>query len=422
MKRLFILNAWFGLLLLSAAFTGCGEGGAKSAGSGPPPMPAKVANPVLKTIALTETLTGRFVPVDRVDLQARVSGYVESVHFEEGQQVEEGDLMFQIDPRPFEARLEAAQAEVSQAEARVALAESNRKRAERLVASNAISGEEAEIRVSEFAQAQADLAAAKAAERSAQLDLEFSEVTAPISGIASRFEVTPGNFIMGGAPGSTMLTTIIPHSPIHCIFEVDERQVLEFTRMYFAGKTDGRGGERPVVQIAVSDREEFEFEGEIDFADNELDPETATNRLRAIVENEDNFLTPGLFARVRLPIGDPFDALLVPDAALGFDQTKRFAWVVGPDNTVTRRFVEVGALEGDQRIVKDGLTVQDQIVVSGIQLLRDGVQIEPISEGQGDQSGDEATSEASASDSPASDAAASDEPDASKTEDIADDE
>ncbi|MCG8600978.1 MAG: efflux RND transporter periplasmic adaptor subunit [Verrucomicrobiales bacterium] len=364
------------LFLFSALVSGCGDSG-NSAANQPQPLPVKVAKPLQEEVALTEIFTGRFEPVESVELRARVSGYIESVHFKEGQKVKKGDLMFQIDPRPFDAALDAAEARTRQAEARVSLAEGNMKRTDKLIQSGGVSQEEAEIRRSEFAQAKADLLAAQASERSARLDREFADVKAPISGIASDYHITPGNFISGGTPGSDLLTTIMPHTPIYAEFEVDERQVLKFTRMFFEGKTDGRGGEQPPVKIAVSDSDEFEFEGVIDFSDNRLDESTATSRLRALVKNENEFLTPGLFARVQIPIGSPFDAILVRDSALGFDQDKRFAWVLGEENIVQRRFVEVGALQGAMRIVEKGLVPDERVIVSGIQLLRDGVPVAP---------------------------------------------
>ncbi|MEM9018216.1 MAG: efflux RND transporter periplasmic adaptor subunit, partial [Verrucomicrobiota bacterium] len=252
------------LLLFPIFLTSCGDSG----GGGPQPpqaFPVQAAKPILREITLTDTYTGRFVPVEEVELRARVSGYIESVHFDDGQKVEKGDLMFQIDPRIFDAELAAAEAEVKQGEARVGLAESNLKRVATLVETGAVSKEEADIRESERAQAEADLLASKARLEMARLNREFTEVRAPISGIADRYEVTPGNYVTGGGPVSTMLTTIVPHDPIHCVFEVDERTILEFTRMYFEGEASGReGGETDTVEIAVSDRDEFEYVGTID--------------------------------------------------------------------------------------------------------------------------------------------------------------
>ncbi|MEM7600043.1 MAG: efflux RND transporter periplasmic adaptor subunit [Verrucomicrobiota bacterium] len=353
-------------------------GGGEQAG-GPPPgdFPVQIAHPIVKSVTLTEVYTGRFVPCEEVELRARVSGYLESVHFEEGQKVKKGDLMFQIDPRPFDAMVDAASAEVKQAEARLELAEANMRRVASLADTGAISEEETDIRGSEVTQAQADLLAANAQLAAVSLDREFADVEAPISGIADRFEVTPGNFITGGGIGATMLTTIVPHDPIHCVFEVDERTILEFTRMYFDNLAPGRSGEPLEAEVAVSDSEEYEFSGTIDFSENQLDAETATAQLRVLVENDDEFLTPGLFAKVRLTAGKPFDATLVRDSALGFDQSMRFAWVLQEDGSVKRSFVEVGRLDGEFRIITSGLEQGAKIVVSGIQLLQDGMKVAP---------------------------------------------
>ena len=349
----------------------------QAADGAPPPMPVQFANPVSKTVALTETYTGRFTPVEEVDLQARVSGYLESVHFTEGQKVEKGALMFRIDPRVFDAALSRAEAMQKQAVARLGLAESNFSTSDKLVKQGAVSREEFNTRESELTQAKADLLAAEANLRSARLDREFADIHAPISGVAGRFNVTAGNFISGGNAAATLLTTIVPHNPIHCTFEVDERRVLQFTRLFFEGKAGGREGKQSEVEIAVSDRDEFEYKGVINFAENQLDRNTATLQIRAKVENANEFLTPGLFARVRVPVGEPTERLLVRDAALGFDQDKRFAWVLKKDNTVERRYVEAGPLDGDMRIITGGINADEQIAVSGIQLLRPQVPLAP---------------------------------------------
>ena len=353
-----------------------------SCGSEKPPqqkqaMPVKVAKPITQMYEPTDIYTGRFVPVEEVDLRPRVSGVIDSLHFEEGKKVEKGDLMCRIDPRLFEATVAAANAGLAQAESKLTLAESSLKRAEKLIEKNAIAREEFDIRASEVTQAKADVLAAKATLRTAELDREFADVRAPISGIAGRKEVTPGNYVTGGSSAGTVLTKIIPHSPIHCYFEVDERRVLRFTRMYFKGDAEGREGDSPPVEIAVSDSDEFEFEGKIDFSENELTPGTATLQIRAIVENENEFLTPGLFARVRSPVGEPSEKLFVREASLGFDLSKRFAWLLKDDNTVERRYVETGDLKGELRVIESGLTADDKIAVSGIQMLRPGVPLDP---------------------------------------------
>ena len=345
--------------------------GEKQAAGGPPlAMPVQVAHPISKTVALTETYTGRFTPIEEVDLQARVSGYLESVHFTEGQKIEKGELMFRIDPRVFDAELSRAEAVQKQTVARLELAKNSLRRSEKLIRQNAVSEEEFDTKESELAQAEADLLAAEAGLRTARLNREFADVHSPITGIAGRFNVTVGNFVSGGMAGATLLTTIVPHDPIYCNFEVDERRVLEFTRMFFDGKSGGREGEQLKVDIAVSDKDEFEFPGIVDYTENQLDTQTATLQIRAKVENKNEFLTPGLFARVRVPIGEPAERLLVTDAALGFDQDKRFAWVLTKDNTVEKRYVETGTLDGDLRIITGGVEKDELIAISGIQLLR----------------------------------------------------
>jgi RND family efflux transporter MFP subunit len=343
----------------------------------PPPMPVNVASPELKTIALKETYTGRFTAVEEVALQARVSGYLESVHFTEGHKIKKGDLMFRIDPRVFDASQARAEAVQKQAIARLALAKSSLNRANNLVKQNAISQEEFDRRQSELAQAEADLLVADAGLRTARLDREFADIHAPISGISGRFNVTVGNFISGGNANATLLTTIVPHNPIHCSFEVDERRVLQIARMFLNGETGGRENKTAEVEIAVSDHDPFEFKGVIDFTENQLDRDTATLQIRALVKNENEFLTPGLFARVRVPVGAPEERLLVRDAALGFDQDKRVAWVLKKDNTVERRFVQVGTLDGELRVITAGLNPDEKIAVSGIQLLRPDAPIAP---------------------------------------------
>ncbi|MEM9236288.1 MAG: efflux RND transporter periplasmic adaptor subunit [Verrucomicrobiota bacterium] len=369
MKRLF----WFLWLILAS----CGDD-PSTQDSGNQAMPVQVASPVREEVALTRVFTGRFVPVEQVEIRARVSGYLQSVHFTEGAEITKGDLMFLIDPDLFDAEVLRSQAILEQAEATEVLAKGKLERVRDLVSRNAVSREEQETRASEYARAKADVQAAKAQLKVAELNRSYTKITAPISGITSSVEITAGNYISGGNPSAEVLTTIIPHSPIYCEFEVDEQQVLEFTRLYFEGKTDGRGGEQPEVGIALADSDEFDFKGRLSFGDNRLDESTATMRLRVTLANENQFLTPGLFARVRVPIGEPAELMLVRDAALGFDQSKRFAWVVKDDGSLERRYVETGQLHGEMRVVEGGLVEDERIAISGIQLLRPGATVEPI--------------------------------------------
>ncbi len=366
------------LILLLTAFLLIQCRPKQDAAGQPQAMPVQVAAPETKTISLKEIYTGRFSPVEEVKLQARVSGYLESVHFKEGQKINKNDLMFRIDPRLFDAAKARAEAVEKQATAKLKLAQSALERAENLITKNAISKEELDTRKSEFAQAEADLLVAQADLRSAELEREFADIKAPISGIAGSFNVTAGNFINGGNSGATLLTTIVPHHPIYCNFEVDERRVLQMTRMFLNDESNGRENNSTPVEIALSDSDDFDFKGVINFTENQLDSNTATLQMRALVENENGLLTPGLFARVRIPLGKPQERLLVRDAALGFDQDKRFAWVLLPNNTLERRFVETGILDGDMRVILSGLSKDEKIAVSGLQLLRPEMPISPI--------------------------------------------
>lgn len=351
-----------------------------SAGPAPSndPLPVQVASPISEEIALTKTYTGRFTPAEKVDVRARVSGYIEEILFKEGEEIKKGDLMFKIDSSLFDAEVARSEAQVEQVKASILLAERSYTRAKDLVKRKAISQEEVDIRFSELTRAKADMQAAKANLQTFRLNRSYADIEAPISGIAGRIEITQGNYITGGNANAPILTTIVSHTPLYCEFEVDEKQFLQFTRMFFDGQNGGRSDGHSEVQIAVSDSDAFEFSGPITFADNELDPSTATLQLRATITNEDKFLSPGLFARVKVPIAPPSQYLLVKDAALGFDQSKRFAWVLQEDNTLERRYVEVGTLQGDLRIIQSGLTKEDKIAISGLQLLRPAFPVQPI--------------------------------------------
>ena len=368
------------LSALTVPFSSCNKDQGETK-AGPPggggPLPLQVAHPIKEKVALQRIFTGRFVPIERVELRARVSGYLEEVGYQEGKMIEKGDLMVRIDPQIFNANVALAEARLAQTETAARLAEQNSQRADDLIEKRAISREEADVRRSELSRAKADVQAAEAQLQIAQLNRSYADISAPISGIVGEALITEGNYVTGGGPTAPVLTTIIPQSPIYCEFDVDERQVLQFTRLYFQGKSDGRGGEQPEVEIAVSDSDDFAFKGKLTFGDNELDRQTATLKLRATVANEDQFLTPGLFGRVRVTVGEPTEEILVKEKALGFDQSKRFAWVLQPDNGLKKTYVEIGELHGQLRVVKSGLTVDDQIAISKIQLIRPGIKVAP---------------------------------------------
>jgi RND family efflux transporter MFP subunit len=366
------------MILAVAVLTGLVAGCRKSNPPAPPPPAVTVAQPLQKEITDWNEYTGRLTAVESVEVRPRVSGYVDSVHFVEGQEVEEGALLFVIDKRPFEAEVSRAKARLSQAKAAQSLAKANLERAKKLVSTQVISKEEADIRVSEAMQADADVEQAAAELDSANLQLGFTDVRSSITGIAGRYLVTRGNVVQAGGGQGTLLTTIVPHDPIYVYFEADEAAVISAIRRYFEGSQPGRGdpGARP-IEMQLSDEKNFPHKGEIDFVGNQLDPTSNTLEMRGRFENTDRFFTPGMFARVRVPSGGPKQAILVPQEAIVSDLTARFVWVLKSDGTVERRPVELGGRLGNLRVVRDGLTAGDKVVIKGIQILRPDVKVTP---------------------------------------------
>jgi RND family efflux transporter MFP subunit len=344
----------------------------------PPPPAVTVANPLQKEITDWNEYTGRLTAVESVEVRPRVSGHIDSIHFVEGQEVKEGALLFVIDKRPFEAEVNRAEARLSQAKAAQSLANANLERAKRLASTQVISKEEADVRVSEAMQADADVEQAIAQLDSANLQLGFTDVRSPIKGIASRHLVTRGNVVQGGSGEGTLLTTVVPHNPIYVYFEADEAAVISAIRRYFEGIQPGRGerASRP-VEMQLSDEKNFPHKGEIDFVDNQLDPGSNTMEMRGRFENADRFFTPGMFARVRVPSGGPQQALLVPEEAIVSDLTARFLWVLKPDGLVERRPVELGGRHGNLRVVRSGVAAEDKVVIKGTQTLRPDTKVTP---------------------------------------------
>ena len=365
-------------ILVTGVLAGLIAGCQKRTPPAPPPPAVTVAHPLQKEITDWNEYTGRLAAVESVEVRPRVSGHVDSVHFVEGQEVKEGDLLFIIDKRPFEAEVGRARARLSQAKAAQSLAKANLERAKKLASTQVISKEEADIRVSEAMQADADVEQAIAELDSANLQLGFTDVRSPITGISSRHFVTRGNVVQGGSGEGTLLTTIVPHDPIYVYFEADEAAVISAIRRYFEGSQPGRGepGSRP-IEMQLADEKNFPHKGKIDFVDNQLDPTSNTMKMRGRFENADRFFTPGMFARVRVPSGGPQQAILVPQEAIVSDLTARFVWVLKPDGAVERRPVELGSRHGNLRVVRNGLTAGDKVVIKGIQTLRPDVKVTP---------------------------------------------
>jgi RND family efflux transporter MFP subunit len=377
-----------GMILATATLAGLIAGCQKPSRPAPPPPGVTVANPLQKEITDWNEYTGRLTAVESVEVRPRVSGHIASIHFVEGQEVKEGALLFVIDKRPFEAEVNRAKARLSQAKAAQSLANANLERAKKLASTQVISKEEADVRVSEAMQADADVEQAIAQLDSANLQLGFTDVRSPITGIASRHLVTRGNVVQGGSGEGTLLTTVVPHDPIYVYFEADEAAVISAIRRYFQGTQPGRGerASRP-VEMQLSDEKNFPHKGEIDFVDNQLDPGSNTMEMRGRFENPDRFFTPGMFARVRVPSGGPQEALLVPEEAIVSDLTARFLWVLKPDGTVERRPVELGGRHGPLRVVRSGVAAQDKVVIKGIQTLRPDTKVTPHEGSIADPSG-----------------------------------
>jgi RND family efflux transporter MFP subunit len=367
---------WPILALASAVLAGCRAASAPPS----PPATAVVAGPPL-VLRLTEwdEYTGRFEATDRVEVRARVDGYLDSIHFRDGAIVTRGDLLFVIDPRPYEAALDGARAAVVRAQTRVDLAATDLTRAEALYAIRGISQEEFDGRTQAKKEADAALIAARAAERVASLNVEFTRVRAPIGGRISENFVSVGNVVSGGQAGSTLLTTIVAVDPIQFVFDASESDYLRYSRMNASGeRRSSRNAPKP-VRIRLLDEPSFSRVGTMDFVDNRLDPATGTIRGRAIVPNPGGFLTPGQFGRLQLLGSGEFEALLVPDSAILSDQSRRFVWALGKDDVPEQRVIEPGNLERGLRIVRAGLRRDDRIVISGMQRVRPGAKVTPTS-------------------------------------------
>ncbi|MFO7325646.1 MAG: efflux RND transporter periplasmic adaptor subunit [Pseudomonadota bacterium] len=332
-----------------------------------------VAEVLEREITNYREFTGRIEAVERVELRPRVSGYIESVAFREGAEVARGDVLFVIDPRPYEAALKRAQAELARAESALRQAQGEHERAVKLLALRALSQEEFDARTAGIEKARADVQAAHAAVDAAELDLSFTRVRAPIAGVVSRAEVTAGNFV---AAGQTLLTRLVSIDPVYVRFEGDEAAYLQQAQLARANGATPNGAGQP-VWVGLANEEGYPHQGELVFTDNELDAQTGTIRARARLSNRERIFTPGLFARVRLGEGATYHAILIDDRAVGTDQTRRFVYVVGPDNTVEFRQVELGPLHEGLRVVREGLSPGERIVVNGLMRVRPGITVSP---------------------------------------------
>jgi RND family efflux transporter MFP subunit len=342
-------------------------------------MPVTVSEPIAKRVTQWDEYSGRFDAVATVEVRARVSGFIDKLHFKDGQWVNAGDPLFTIDKRPYEIAVESAAADVARNKAQVELADLQVSRGAALIGSRTITEADNDTRKSNLAVAKAQLKAAQAAQRNAQLNLEWTEVTAPLSGRISDRKVDPGNLIQGGQSGATLLATIVSTDPIHFVFDVSEADHLRYQRLFLAGERAQAGSSSAIpVRIKLADETEWKRTGKVDFVDNSLSPRSGTIRTRAIVENKDHLLTPGMFGRIQL-YGGEYDALLIPDSAVLSDQARKIVFVVGNDDVVQGRPVTLGPLVDGLRVVREGLKPEDKVVLDGLAnpMVRPGAKIAP---------------------------------------------
>ncbi|HEY4210291.1 MAG TPA: efflux RND transporter periplasmic adaptor subunit [Steroidobacteraceae bacterium] len=364
--------------VVALTLAGCAKNAAAesaAAGAGAPPAPqVTVAQVVQKSVTEFDEFTGRFEAVERVEIRPRVSGYISSVNFDEGHEVKKGDVLFVIDPRPYDAEYKRAKAQVDQAHTQLTLAKSERERATKLLDSHAISKEEFDTRVAGSEQAAANVEAAQAALDTAELNVTFTKVTAPISGRISRALVTTGNFVTNG---QTELTTLVSLDPIYVAFDNDEQGFLKYTKQAHDGDKASTRGSQTSVLVGLADEQGYDHKGVMVFVDNALDPATGTIRSRAKLDNHDRLFTPGLFARVKLLGRDQYTALLINDSAVGTDQGVKYVFVVGADNKVAYRPVKLGPVVDGLRVIREGLNQGETIIVNGLQRVRPGVSVSP---------------------------------------------
>ena len=357
------------MLLAAQLLAGCDS--KPVAGSAPPPPPVTVARPLQKTITEWDEYTGRFTALETVEVRARVSGFIDSVHFKEGQIVKQGDLLFVIDPRPYRLAVEQAKADVDRGQAKLEIADLDVQRATPLVRSQTLTEREFDTRQSTQHDAAGQVASAQAALKQAQLNLEWTEVRAPIGGRISDKRVDAGNLITGGQSGATLLTVIVSIDPIHFVFDGSEADFLRYVRLAAAGgRRSSRDAQNP-VSVRLADETDYKHPGRMDFVDNVLNPKTGTIRGRAIFDNKDGLLTPGFFGRLRL-FGGEHDGLLVPDGAVASDQSSKIVFTVAEDGTVGTKLVELGPMVDGLRVIRSGLAPTDRIVIDGLQRARPG--------------------------------------------------
>ena len=367
-----------GILMVGVCLLAAGAGCGREPKVVTPPAPeVSVSQPVSEPVQETLEFTGRISAIDSVEVRARVTGYITKVAFTDGALVNVGDLLFEIDPREYQAAVLRGEGEVARLRAQLARTDSEVARNQALRPSGAASARELERSVAEKGAAEGELKSKLAQLELAKLDVEFSRVTAPVAGRASKAQVTAGNLVVVGATGGPLLTTIVSLDPLYVNFDADERALIRVQKARIAqvGKStpeNARAANIPVF-VALADETDFSRRGTVDFVDNQIDPSTGTIHIRAVLPNVDRLLSPGVFVRVRLPVGEAKPGLLVSDRAIGTDQDRKYLLVVNDKNVVEYRPVKLGPRQGPLRAISDGLGAGDWVIVNGIQRVRPGV-------------------------------------------------
>ena len=374
------MNQFFagvGLLLVFLMGTGCRKASAPSQG----PLPVNVVTTIEKEVNEWDEFTGRLDPVESVEIRPRVSGYITEIHFEAGAIVKKGDLLYIIDPRPYQADFDRAAAEVERMDAQLKLAQIELNRATELRNKNTISASEFDQKAATFQGAAASKASAEAAKNAAALNLEFTQIKSPIDGRVSDQRITVGNLVQPGAGPESVLTTVVSVDPIYAKVDADENAVLKYVKLSEEGKRVSARTAKIPAWVELGNETDFPHEGYVDFVDNRLDPSTGTIRARVVLKNwNPSFITPGFFARVRVAGATPYRAALVEDKVISSQQGLKYAFVVKPDNTLERRNLETGSLFEGKRIVKHGLKDGEKVVSTRLQLLQAGMKVTPVPE------------------------------------------
>jgi len=371
------------ILIAALGLSGCGDKPPAPAAAAAPPV--TVAQPVKRTVTDWDEFTGRFEAVEEVQVRARVGGFVNSVEFQDGAIVRAGDLLYVIDPRPFEAVAAQAEGQLADSRAKVELAKRELDRALNLVQTSAVSEQTVDQRRQALQAAHAAEMQAEGALKAAKLNIEFTHVMAPLAGRVSRHLVSPGNLVQGSEGNATLLTSIVTLDPIYIYFDMDEATYQKYSRLWFEGRRPSSRDNPNPVQVTLTGETKPSRNGTMNFLDNRLDVSTGTLRGRATIPNKDLSILPGQFGRVRLIGSAPYETLLLPDTAIATDQSRKIVFVVKDDNTVEAKPVVLGPLDEGLRVIREGLKAEDRVIVDGIQRARVGAKVMPQTAPAGDK-------------------------------------